>query len=82
MRRRAALSAVPRGAFKRGGRRHEAECAFLTRTPGRSGVVKPVLENAGDVFDSSESFVRPVKLLEAAGHRLDPSASPAGSLSA
>ena len=54
----------------------------MTRPPGRSGVVKPVLENAGDVFDSSESFVRPVKLLEAAGHRLDPSASPAGSLAA
>ena len=35
-------------------------------------VVKPTLEKAGDVADSSELFVRSAKLLETAGYRIVP----------
>jgi len=42
-------------------------------------IVKPTLENASDVADSSELFVRSIKLLETAGYRLMPPNGPSPS---
>ena len=41
-------------------------------------IVKPTLENASDVADSSELFLRSIKLLETAGYRLIPPDTPNG----
>ena len=44
--------------------------SLLTNADFAESVVKPTLENASDVADSSELFVRSVKLLETTGYRL------------
>ena len=46
--------------------------SLLTNADFTESVVKPTLENASDVDDSSELFLRSVKLLETAGYRLIP----------
>lgn len=46
--------------------------SLLTNADFAESVVKPTLENASNVADSSELFVRSVKLLETTGYRLIP----------
>ncbi len=46
----------------------DVEWRLLTNGDFAERVVKSTLENASDIFDSSELFVRSVKLLETAGH--------------
>ncbi len=46
--------------------------SLLTNADFAESVVKPTLENASNVADSSELFVRSAKLLETAGYRLMP----------
>ena len=50
--------------------------SLLTNADFAESVVKPTLENASDVADSSELFLRSAKLLETAGYRLAPPGSP------
>ncbi len=46
----------------------DVEWRLLTNGDFAERVVKSTLENASDIFDSSELFARSVKLLETAGH--------------
>ena len=50
----------------------DVDWRLLTNDDFVNRIVKPTLENASDVADSSELFLRSVKLLETAGYRLIP----------
>ena len=56
----------------------DVDWRLLTNDDFVNRIVKPTLENASDVADSSELFLRSVKLLETAGYRLIPPEPPNG----
>lgn len=54
----------------------DVDWRLLTNDDFVNRIVKPTLDNASDVADSSELFVRSIKLLETAGYRLMPPNGP------
>ena len=56
----------------------DVDWRLLTNDDFVNRIVKPTLDNASDVADSSELFVRSIKLLETAGYRLIPPETPNG----